>query len=134
MDIDVGQRTHRIEEERGRQGFTIQQLADMCRISKSTVSRTLSGETTPTEYTLHAMEDALGILDTDVRNILSERYADDPHVEQYIMTQEARIDRLRAYYNRELSEKEMWICRLFVLCLVLVALLVLSAYFVESPA
>ena len=59
--MDIGERIQRIDANRHLQGLTIQQLADMCRLSPSTVSRTIAGKTEPTEYTVRAMEDALGI-------------------------------------------------------------------------
>ena len=57
--MDLKSRIDRINAARKEHGLSIQQLADMCGISASTVSRTLAGKTEPTDYTIHAMEDAL---------------------------------------------------------------------------
>lgn len=82
----MNERIESIILERNSQGLSIQQLADMCSLSASTVSRTLSGRTEPTEYTIHAMEDALGITAGNI--------------------DENRIYRMRAFYNMLLTEKD----------------------------
>ena len=131
--MDIGERIQRIDTHRHLQGLTIQQLADMCRLSPSTVSRTIAGKTEPTEYTVRAMEDALGITDASASDPVTDSLPDDPIVERYIRLQDARVARLRAFYNRELAEKDRWIHFLFVLCLFLAALSLALCIMVESP-
>lgn len=131
--MDIGERIKRIDMERHMQGLSIQQLADMCKISASTVSRTLSGRTAPTEYTIRVMEDALGITNLPAAEQIRENLPNDPIVERYIRLQDARVARLRAFYNRELAEKDRWIHFLFLLCLFLAALSLALCIMVESP-
>ena len=126
-------RIQRIDIERHTQGLSIQQLADMCQISASTVSRTLSGKTDPTEYTMHAMEESLGITDSKAEDPVAAALPDDPMVERYIHLQDIRVARLRAFYNRELAEKDRWIRFLLILCLLLVSLLLVFCVIIESP-
>lgn len=114
------ERIEAIMTEKLKQGLSIQQLADMCQLSASTVSRTLSGKTEPTEYTIRAMEMALGITDKPVIDTMEERAADDPILKRYLDMQESRINRMRAHYNMLLAEKSRWIMLLFILCLVFV--------------
>lgn len=114
------ERIEAIMTEKLKQGLSIQQLADMCQLSASTVSRTLAGKTEPTEYTIRAMEMALGITDNPVIDTMEERAADDPILKRYLDMQESRINRMRAHYNMLLAEKSRWIMLLFILCLVLV--------------
>lgn len=131
--MDIEERIQRIDDVRHVQGLSIQQLADMCHISKSTVSRTLAGKTAPTEYTLRAMEESLGITDSEIGDNIMAPYANDPIVERYLNTQENRIVRLRAFYNRELAEKDRWIHLLLYILLLLVILMILICLFMESP-
>ena len=56
----MNDRLEAIRSEKNRQGLSDTQLADMCDLSHSTVSRAFSGKTEPSEYTLNAMETALG--------------------------------------------------------------------------
>ena len=126
MDIDG--RIERIDAERNSQGLSIQQLADMCQLSASTVSRTLAGKTEPTDYTIHAMEQSLGIADEPMDSLPEEQA-----VERYMKLQDSRIARLRAFYNRELAEKDRWIRFLCVLCMFLVALSLALCLMMESP-
>lgn len=130
--MDHRARIQRIDIERHAQGLTIQQLADMCQISASTVSRTLSRKTDPTEYTMHAMEESLGITDSKAEDPAAA-LPDDPIVESYIHLQDIRVARLRAFYNRELAEKDRWIHFLIILCLLLVSLLLIFCFIMESP-
>lgn len=116
----MNERIEAIMQERNKQGLSIQQLADMCGISASTVSRTLAGKTEPTDFTIMAMEEALGITDKPVGDPIMERVASDPILERYLNMQEMRIVRLRAHYNMLLAEKNRWIMLLFILCLVFV--------------
>ena len=55
----MNDRLEAIRSEKQRQGLSDTQLADMCDLSHSTVSRAFSGKTEPSEYTLNAMESAL---------------------------------------------------------------------------
>ncbi|MGN1026196.1 MAG: multiprotein-bridging factor 1 family protein [Faecousia sp.] len=114
-------RIENIIQARQEQGLSIQQLADMCQLSASTVSRTLSGKTEPTEYTIKVMEDALGITDKPIGDSIMDRVSNDPILERYLNMQEVRINRLRAHYNMLLAEKTRWINMLFVLSLILVS-------------
>lgn len=116
----MSERIELIIIEREKQGLSIQQLADMCKLSASTVSRTLSGRTEPTEYTLVAMENALGISNKPTGDPISERAENDPILKKYLNMQEIRIVRLRAHYNMLDAEKSRWIRRLFFLCIVFV--------------
>lgn len=107
------------------QGLTDSQLADMCRLSCSTVSRTFSEKTEPTEYTINAMEEALGITDIPNGEPIQEHIADDPILQRYLNMQEIRINRLRAHYNMLLAGKDRWIRNLFVLSITLVIIICL---------
>lgn len=122
--MDLKDRIERINEIRKKHGLSIQQLADMCKISASTVSRTIAGKTEPTDYTIIAMEDALGITDKPVGDAIMERVASDPILERYLNMQEMRIIRLRAHYNMLLAEKNRWIRRLFLLCIGFVVIII----------
>lgn len=122
--MDIGGRIERIDAERHNQGLSIQQLADMCQISASTVSRTLAGKTEPTDYTIHAMEQSLGITDKPVGDAIMEHVESDPILERYLNMQEMRIIRLRAHYNMLLAEKNRWIRRLFFLCIGFVVIII----------
>lgn len=126
--VDIEGRIARIDAERHNQGLSIQQLADMCQISASTVSRTLAGKTEPTDYTIHAMEESLGIADAPMDSLPEEQT-----IERYMKLQDSRIARLRAFYNRELAEKDRWIRFLCVLCLFLVVISLSLCLMVESP-
>ena len=131
--MDHRARIQRIDIERHAQGLTIRQLADMCQLSASTVSRTLSRKTDPTEYTMHAMEESLGISDSKAEDPAAAALPDDPVVASYIHLQDIRVARLRAFYNRELAEKDRWIHFLIILCLLLVSLLLIFCFIMESP-
>lgn len=122
--MDLKERIERINETRKKHGLSIQQLADMCKISASTVSRTIAGKTEPTDFTIIAMEDALGITDKPVGDAIMERVASDPILERYLNMQEMRIVRLRAHYNMLLAEKNRWIRRLFFLCIGFVVIII----------
>ena len=126
MDIDG--RIARIDAERHNQGLSIQQFADMCQLSASTVSRTLAGKTEPTDYTIHAMEESLGIADSPMDSLPEEQT-----IERYMKLQDSRIARLRSFYNRELAEKDRWIRFLCVLCLFLIVLSLALCLMMESP-
>ena len=126
--VDIEGRIARIDAERHNQGLSIQQLADMCQLSASTVSRTLAGKTEPTDYTIHAMEESLGIADSPM-----DRLPEEQTIERYMKLQDSRIARLRAFYNRELAEKDRGIRFLCVLCLFLLVLSLALCLMVESP-
>lgn len=118
--MELKNRIDRINTIRKDQGLSIQQLADMCQISASTVSRTLAGKTEPTDFTMSAMEQALGITDRPSGEPIMDLAASDPILERYLNMQEMRINRMRAHYNMLLAEKNRWIKLLFILSLVLV--------------
>lgn len=112
----MNERIESIIQERNSQGLSIQQLADMCNLSASTVSRTLSGRTDPTEYTIRLMEDALGITECSI--------------------DENRISRMRAFYNmlltekdRAIEEKRRWIIFLVFLSISLCVLIIYFLWF-----
>ena len=118
--MDLKSRIARIDAVRNENGLSIHQLSDMCNISKSTISRVLAGKNEPKEYTICAMEEALGITDQPVGELIRERAESDPFLEAYLNMQEMRIKRLRAHYTMLLAEKNRWIMLLFILSLILV--------------
>lgn len=121
----MNQRLDEIRREKNRQGLSDTQLADMCDLSHSTVSRAFSGKTEPSEYTLNAMETALGT----VQKQHEEISPDEMTLRQYQALMENRIARMRAFYNmllaekdRAISEKRRWI--IFLVALSLAILLI----------
>lgn len=122
----MNQRLDEIRREKNRQGLSDTQFADMCDLSHSTVSRAFSGKTEPSEYTLNAMETALG----KSREPQEEAATEDITLRQYQALMENRIARMRAFYNmllaekdRAISEKRRWIIFLVALS---IAILLLS--------
>lgn len=122
----MNQRLDEIRREKNRQGLSDTQLADMCDLSHSTVSRAFSGKTDPSEYTLNAMETALGTS----REPKGEPTTEDITLRQYQALMENRIARMRAFYNmllaekdRAIAEKRRWIIFLVALS---IAILLLS--------
>ena len=122
----MNNRLEAIRTEKLRQGLSDTQLADMCDLSHSTVSRAFSGKTEPSEYTLNAMETALGTGKTQHEQIST----DEMTLRQYQALMENRIARMRAFYNmllaekdRAISEKRRWIIFLVALS---IAILLLS--------
>lgn len=108
----MNNRLEAIRTEKLRQGLSDTQLADMCDLSHSTVSRAFSGKTEPSEYTLNAMETALGTGSAPPEAADQE----DMTLRQYQALMENRIARMRAFYNmllaekdRAISEKRRWI-------------------------
>ena len=108
----MNNRLEAIRTEKLRQGLSDTQLADMCDLSHSTVSRAFSGKTEPSEYTLNAMETALGTGSAPPEAADQE----DITLRQYQALMENRIARMRAFYNmllaekdRAISEKRSWI-------------------------
>ena len=108
----MNNRLEAIRTEKLRQGLSDTQLADMCDLSHSTVSRAFSGKTEPSEYTLNAMETALGTGSAPPEAADQE----DITLRQYQALMENRIARMRAFYNmllaekdRAISEKRRWI-------------------------
>ena len=108
----MNNRLEAIRTEKLRQGLSDTQLADMCDLSHSTVSRAFSGKTEPSEYTLNAMETALGTGSSPPEAADQE----DMTLRQYQALMENRIARMRAFYNmllaekdRAISEKRRWI-------------------------
>lgn len=121
----MNDRLEAIRSEKNRQGLSDTQLADMCDLSHSTVSRAFSGKTEPSEYTLNAMETALGAN----REPQEEATAEGITLRQYQALMESRIARMRAFYNmllaekdRAISEKRRWIIFLVALSLAILLL------------
>ena len=133
----MNDRLEAIRSEKNRQGLSDTQLADMCDLSHSTVSRAFSGKTEPSEYTLNAMETALGTS----REPREEAETEDITLRQYQALMETRIARMRAFYNmllaekdRAIAEKRRWV--IFLVCLSISILLLsfaLIAIDVMSP-
>lgn len=117
----MGNRIERIMQAKQEQGLSVQQLSDMSKISASTISRTLSGKTAPTEYTLRMLEEVLGLLNQPEEDPIIARAADDPILQRYLLMLEDRISRMRAHYNMLLAEKNRWIILSFSLNIILVA-------------
>lgn len=121
----MNDRLEAIRSEKHRQGLSDTQLADMCDLSHSTVSRAFSGKTEPSEYTLNAMETALGTS----REPQEEANTEDITLRQYQALMENRIARMRAFYNmllaekdRAIAEKRRWIIFLVALSLAILLL------------
>lgn len=119
------ERLEQIRREKNRQGLSDTQLADMCDLSHSTVSRAFSGKTEPSEYTLNAMETALGTTQTHKEEISP----DEMTLRQYQSLMESRIARMRAFYNmllaekdRAIAEKRRWIIFLVAMSIAIILL------------
>ena len=133
----MNQRLDEIRREKNRQGLSDTQFADMCDLSHSTVSRAFSAKTDPSEYTLNAMETALGTN----REPKGEPTTEDITIRQYQALMENRIARMRAFYNmllaekdRAIAEKRRWIIFLVFLTLTIVLLsFALIAIDIMSP-
>lgn len=133
----MNNRLEAIRTEKLRQGLSDTQLADMCDLSHSTVSRAFSGKTEPSEYTLNAMETALGTGSSPPETADTE----DMTLRQYQALMENRIARMRAFYNmllaekdRAISEKRRWI--IFLVCFSVMVILLsfaLVAVDIMSP-
>ena len=133
----MNNRLEAIRTEKLRQGLSDTQLADMCDLSHSTVSRAFSGKTDPSEYTLTAMETALGTGSAPPESADQE----DMTLRQYQALMENRIARMRAFYNmllaekdRAIAEKRRWI--IFLVCFSLMVILLsfaLVAVDIMSP-
>ena len=133
----MNDRLEAIRSEKKRQGLSDTQLADMCDLSHSTVSRAFSGKTEPSEYTLNAMETALGTGSAPPESADQE----DMTLRQYQALMENRIARMRAFYNmllaekdRAIAEKRRWI--IFLVCFSVMVILLsfaLVAIDIMSP-
>lgn len=126
----MNDRLEAIRSEKNRQGLSDTQLADMSDLSHSTVSRAFSGKTEPSEYTLNAMETALGTS----REPQEEAATDGITLRQYQALMESRIARMRAFYNmlltekdRAITEKRRWIIFLVILAMILVSFIILTS-------
>ena len=126
----MNDRLEAIRTEKNRQGLSDTQLADMCDLSHSTVSRAFSGKTEPSEYTLSAMETALGTNQEPPDSHFEESMA----LRQYQSLMENRIARMRSFYNmllaekdRAIAEKRRWIIFLVILSLILVSFIILTS-------
>lgn len=100
------ERIEKIVAAQTEQGISAQQLAAMSAVSKSTIYRILRGETNPDTVILTLLEDALGLG-------AAPSTAGDAHA--------MACRSCRQSYIRQLAEKERWLRRMFVVCLVLVA-------------
>lgn len=120
----MNERIEAIILEKQNQGLSVQQLADMSRLSSSTVSRTLSEKTEPTDFTLRSMEEALGITNKQTGYPIEPIIENNPILQRYLNMQETRILRLRAHYNMLIAEKNRWINMLFILSLCLVIIII----------
>ena len=121
----MNDRLEAIRSEKQRQGLSDTQLADMCDLSHSTVSRAFSGKTEPSEYTLNARESALGTS----REPQEEAETEDITLRQYQALMESRIARMRAFYNmllaekdRAIAEKRRWIIFLVAMSIAIILL------------
>lgn len=113
-------RIDRIIQARLEQGLSVQQLADMSSLSASTISRTLSGKTAPTEFTLRRLEESLGIMSMTAEDPIVKQAESDPMLKHYVLMWEDRICRMRSHYNMLLAEKNRWIWLSFSLNIILV--------------
>ena len=137
----MNNRLEAIRTEKLRQGLSDTQLADMCDLSHSTVSRAFSGKTEPSEYTLSAMETALGTKREHSESDYPDESIDGLTMRQYHALMESRIDRMRAFYNmllaekdRAIAEKRRWI--IFLVCFSIMVILLsfaLVAVDIMSP-
>ena len=122
--MDLKNRIAAIISSKEEQQLSMRQLADMSRLSIATVSRTLSGKTEPSIYTLSAMEEALGLCaPSQKESPITAKLEQDPFLKYYFELQESRILRLRAHYNMLLVEKNRWIKILFIILLLLVCVI-----------
>ena len=120
----MNERIEAIIQEKQNQGLSVQQLADMSHLSSSTVSRTLSEKTEPTDFTLRSMEESLGITSKQTGDPIEPIIENNPILQRYLNMQETRILRLRAHYNMLIAEKNRWINMLFILSLCLVIIII----------
>lgn len=104
------ERIEKIKAAQAAQGLSAQQLAEISTVSKSTVYRVLRGETSPDSVTLDLLEEALGL--SAVPATVQDAHA-------------LACRSCRYSYNRQLAEKDLWIRREFVVCLILVAFICL---------
>ena len=116
-------RIERINSVREEQGLSFHQLADMSNLSASTVHRTLTGKTAPSEFTLKAMEMSLGISDKEMAEPIFTQGSITPLAERYINTLESRIARLRAHYNMLIATKNRWLMLSFTINIILIVFL-----------
>lgn len=129
--------THRIEainNARITQGLSVRQLSDMAQLSASTVYRTLSGKTTPVEYTVQAMETALGITEAETVDSPALGRKVDPTIEGYILSLQIKNDRIVAHYNMLLASKGRWLTLSFALNIILVMFIIgILIYDLRNP-
>lgn len=123
--MNMEERIDAIIAAKSDQGLSVQQLADMSRISASTVSRTLAKKTAPSYTTISLMEEALGIKEGDVENPILELAGSSPIMQKYLDMQEERLARMRAHYNMLLSEKNRWVKYSMILNIVLMVFIFL---------
>lgn len=122
--MNLQERIDAILEAKEEQHLSMKQLADMSQLSTATISRTLSGKTEPSLYTLSAMEEALGLsAPSPKESPITAKLEQDPLLKYYFDLQESRITRQRAHYNMLLAEKNRWIKILFAVAVLLVCLI-----------
>ena len=129
--------THRIEainNARIAQGLSVHQLSNMAQLSASTVYRTLQGKTTPVEYTVQAMETALGITESQTVDSPALGRKIDPTIEGYILSLQIKNDRIVAHYNMLLASKGRWLTLSFALNIILVMFIIgILIYDLRNP-
>ena len=121
-------RIAKIVEEKSAQRLTYEQLAGMSGVSKSTISRMLSGKTEPSEYTIRQLEQALGITQQPIENPILDIAGENQQFVNYVAMTNDRINRMRANHNMVMAERDrslrnatLVIFILAGLCLALVA-------------
>ena len=99
-------RIAKIVEEKSAQRLTYEQLAGMSGVSKSTISRMLSGKTEPSEYTIRQLEQALGITQQPIENPILDIAGENQQFVNYIAMTNDRINRMRANHNMVIAERD----------------------------
>ena len=127
--MDISDRINRIMTEQKNQGISIAALADMSKIHRSTIYRIFNGSCTPDESTIKLLEAALCISDTPRVEPAMLDHLESEAIANIISINEERISQMRCYYNRIITEKDRWILRLFIICVVLLAFICLLLLF-----
>lgn len=127
--MDISDRINRIMTEQKKQGISVSSLADMSNIHRSTIYRIFNGSCTPDESTIKLLEAALCISDTPRVEPAMLDHLESEAIANIIAINEERITQMRCYYNRIITEKDRWILRLFILCVILLAFICLLLLF-----
>lgn len=127
--MDISDRINRIMTEQKKQGISVSSLADMSNIHRSTIYRIFNGSCKPDESTIKLLEAALCISDTPRVEPAMLDHLESEAIENIIAINEERITQMRCYYNRIITEKDRWILRLFILCVILLAFICLLLLF-----